>query len=105
MLPRLPRPKWTRVTTTSITARQFSTSLPQMPVEKSCDLLERLFALRRTGVAIPGAVRLALEYVQGCLDAGLAQFAMHADRIAEQEIACSAEQHGGREGAHVAIDG
>jgi|SRR6185369_8188550 hypothetical protein len=47
-------------------------SLAKMLVEEARDLLERVLALRHACVAIPGAVRLALEHFQHRLDARLA---------------------------------
>src|SRR5215510_7620812 len=81
-----------------------ATLLSEMLVEEARDLLERVFALRHVGVAIPGAVRLALEHFQHGLDARLPELAVHAHRIAEQEIACPTQEHRRRETAQVAID-
>src|SRR3989442_1273259 len=78
--------------------------LAEMLVEEARDLLEGVLAFRRARVAIPGAVRLALEDLEHGLDARLAQLAMHAHRVAKQEIACAAQEHRGRKAAHVPID-
>src|SRR5690349_3378647 len=59
---------------------------PEMLVEERGDFLKRLFRLRRGVVAIVMGVRLAFENLQRGLDAGLAQLAMNAHGVAEQQV-------------------
>ena len=62
----------------------------QVLIEEVSDLFERLFGLGRINVSRILRVRLALVDLQDRLDAGLAQLAMHAHRVAQQQIARAA---------------
>src|SRR2546423_8718188 len=73
---------------------------PQVLVEKASDLLEGLLRLRCAGVAIPAAMRLAFVDVQVRDHGGLAQLAVHAYGVAEQEVARPRIEDGRREVAH-----
>src|SRR5215213_2384788 len=71
-------------------------------VEEGGDLGEDLLRLRRGVVAQVVGVRLALVDLQDRLDAGLAELAVDAHRVREQEVARAARQDRRR---HVAVDG
>src|SRR5437868_3717643 len=70
-----------RVKTTS------GVSFPEVLVEEARDLLERLAALGRAWIAVVLRVRLAFVDLEQRLDAGLAQLAVHAHRVAEEQVA------------------
>lgn len=60
-----------------------SRGLPsEMLVKEMGNLLERLFGLGRAWIAVVLSMRLGFEDLQHSLNSGLAQFAMHAYRVA-----------------------
>src|SRR4029079_14817442 len=67
--------------------RASASSLPQVPIKKLGDLLERLLRLWRIRVAHVLRVRLSLVDVQLRFNAGLPHLAMNAYGVAEQQIA------------------
>src|SRR5438132_11102641 len=75
-----------------------------MLVEESSDFLERVLGVRRGIVAVILRVRLAFEDLQHGFYARLAELAMHAYGVAQQEVARAAGQYGGRKALYVAID-
>lgn len=54
-------------------------------VEKSRDLVKRFLGLRRADIAVILRMRLAFEHLQRRFDPGLAQLAMHADGVRQQQ--------------------
>ena len=75
-----------------------------MRAEKGRDLAERFLALRQSVVEFVLGVRHALEHLKIGLDSRAAQFAMDANRVAQQEVARASGQDGRREPMHVAVD-
>src|ERR1051325_9441297 len=77
---------------------------PKVLVEKTRNLAEGFLGLRSFN--IPGILSVRLRFInlQDCLDAGLAQLAMHAHGIAQEKITRSGSENRRREPVHIAED-
>src|SRR4051812_27077317 len=79
-------------------------SLLQMTIEEFCDIGKSFPRLRRVDVELVLRVGLPLIDVKIGDHAGAAQFAMRANRVAEEQIARAGCQDGRRETFEVAVD-
>src|SRR3954454_4813228 len=79
--------------------------LLHMLVEEGGDLGEDLLRLGRRVVAQVVGMRLELIDLEDRIDPGMAELAVDAHRVGEQEVARAARQDRGREARHVAVDG
>ena len=82
----------------------FSCYFPRCLSKNAGDFLESLFRFRRGIVAVIMRVRLAFIDLQRRIDAGLAQLAVNAHGVAQQEIARAAGEDRRRKAFHVAIN-
>src|SRR3954452_4616817 len=79
-------------------------SLLQISIEELCYVGESFFRLRRIDIELVLRVRLSLIDIEIGNHAGAAQFAMRANRVAEEQVARTRCQDGRRKAFEVAID-
>src|SRR5271168_2236128 len=75
-----------------------------MLVEEGGDLAEGFPGFGDAVVELILRVRHALEHLELGVDTGLAQFTVYADGVAQQQVAGSGGEDGGREAVHVTVD-
>src|ERR1700739_2369746 len=97
-----PKPGWVQPLY-SRAAHNDSTS--EMLVQERGDLSEGLFGLWHAIIELVLGVRHSFEDFELGVYAGFAKLAVHAHRIAQQQIASSGGEDGGRKAMHVSING
>src|ERR1700730_10626396 len=73
-------------------------------VEEGADFAEGFFRFGSLIVELVLSVRLAFEDLKLRIDARLAEFAMHANGVAQEQVAGAGGEDGRRGSVHVAVD-